>query len=189
MRRKNMIDVKDKVKKYKTLYVDPPWNETGGGKIKRGADKHYPLMKTKEIIGMSRFISKLTDDDAHLYLWATNNHLQDALDVMSAWGFRYVTMITWQKDKFGLGQYYRGKTEHCLFGVKGKVPYKVIDGKRQQGVTGFTAPRDKHSKKPEEMRFMIEKVSYPPYIEMFARESHEGWDAWGNEVEHTIYNK
>jgi N6-adenosine-specific RNA methylase IME4 len=98
-------------------------------------------------------------------------------------------MITWQKDKFGLGQYSRGKTEHCLFGVKGKVPYKVIDGKRQQGVTGFTAPRDKHSKKPEEMRFMIEKVSYPPYIEMFARESHEGWDAWGNEVEHTIYNK
>ena len=39
-------------KKYKTIYADPPWNEQGGGKIKRGADKHYNLMKTKEIIDL-----------------------------------------------------------------------------------------------------------------------------------------
>nr|DAW25642.1 MAG TPA: N6 adenosine methyltransferase subunit [Caudoviricetes sp.] len=30
---------------------------------------------------------------------------------------------------------------------------------------------------------MIEKVSYAPRIELFAREKHEGWDVWGNEVE------
>lgn len=30
---------------------------------------------------------------------------------------------------------------------------------------------------------MIEKVSYAPRIELFAREPHEGWDVWGNEVE------
>ena len=29
------------------------------------------------------------------------------------------------------------------------------------------------------MREMIEKVSYPPFIELFARERFEGWDAWG----------
>lgn len=43
--------------------------------------------------------------------------------------------------------------------------------------------RRAHSVKPEEMRRMIEKVSYAPRIELFAREKHEGWDAWGNEVE------
>ena len=32
------------------------------------------------------------------------------------------------------------------------------------------------------MREMIEKVSYPPFIELFARERFDGWDAWGNEV-------
>ena len=31
--------------KYKTIYADPPWWESGGGKIKRGADRHYPLIE------------------------------------------------------------------------------------------------------------------------------------------------
>lgn len=63
------------------------------------------------------------------------------------------------------------------------MPYKVVEGKRQQGSTAFLAPKGRHSQKPEEMRRMIEKVSYPPFIELFARERVEGWDAWGNEVQ------
>lgn len=170
--------------KYKTIYADPPWNEQGGGKIKRGADRHYPLMKTDEISALP--IQELADDNCHLYLWVTNNHLQDGLDVMKAWGFDYKTTITWVKDRFGLGQYFRGQTEHCLFGVRGNLPYKTEAGKRQQGLTVFEAPRTEHSKKPEEMRAMIERVSYPPYLELFAREAKEGWDVWGNEVESDI---
>ena len=77
---------------------------------------------------------------------------------------------------------YRGITEHCLFGVKGKLPYKVINDKRQQGKTGFYAAKTIHSEKPIEMRQMIEKVSYEPRIELFAREEIDGWDCWGNEV-------
>lgn len=169
---------------YKTIYADPPWQEVGGGKIKRGADKHYPVMKTKDIIALP--IQQFIDDNAHLYLWVTNNFLQDGLDVMKAWGFEYKTTITWVKDRFGLGQYFRGQTEHCLFGVKGMVPYKVIINKRQQGVTFFYTPRQEHSQKPEEMRRMIEKVSSGPYLELFARRPTEGWDVWGNQVDSTI---
>lgn len=171
-----------KGKKYKTIYADPPWNESGGGRIKRGADRHYPLMKTKDIINMADEISEIADENCHLYLWTTNNFLPDALEVMKAWGFQYKTMITWHKDKMGLGQYFRGITEHCLFGTKGRLPYKTIDGKRAQGITGFDAPRTRHSAKPEEMRRMIERVSYGPYIELFARKETPGWDVWGNEV-------
>lgn len=168
--------------KYKTIYADPPWKEQGGGKIKRGADRHYPLMSTKDIMALP--VKELADDNAHLYLWVTNNFLADGLKVMEAWGFRYVTTITWMKDKQGLGQYYRGMTEHCLFGVRGKVPYKIQpNGKRAQGKTGFIATRDKHSRKPVEMRQMIEHVSYSPRIELFAREVFTGWDNWGNEIE------
>ena len=100
---------------------------------------------------------------------------------MEAWGFEYKTCITWMKDRIGLGQYFRGMTEHCLFGVKGNLPYKVIDDKRQQGQTGFFAPKKEHSVKPYEMRKMIEIVSYPPRIELFAREKFDEWDSWGNE--------
>jgi N6-adenosine-specific RNA methylase IME4 len=144
-------------------------------------------MKTREIINLP--VPNITADDAHLYLWTTNNFLPDALEVMRAWGFDYKTTITWVKDRFGLGQYYRGQTEHCLFGVKGNLPYKVVDGKRQQGVTFFQAPRQEHSKKPIEMRNFIKKVSdregYAK-IELFAREKTDGWDIWGNEVNSDI---
>ena len=27
---------------YSTVLADPPWPESGGGKVKRGADRHYP---------------------------------------------------------------------------------------------------------------------------------------------------
>lgn len=168
-------------KKYKTLYIDPPWPERGGGKIKRGADRHYQLMTVKDIVALP--VQDLADTEGcHLYLWVTNNYLPAGLDALRVWGVRYVTMITWFKDRIGLGQYFRGMTEHCLFGVRGKLPYKIIDGKRQQGATGFYAPKGKHSEKPEKMRQMIERVSYEPRIELFARGQAPGWDAWGNEV-------
>lgn len=168
-------------KQYGTILADPPWMESGGGKIKRGADRHYPLMKTHEICALP--VAQLALPDSHLYLWVTNNFLQDGLDVMSAWGYRYVTMITWAKDKIGLGQYFRGMTEHCLFGVRGKPGYKTHNGKRGQGRTLIHAPRGAHSVKPEELRAMIERVSPGPYVELFARDTFPGWDAWGNEIE------
>mgnify|MGYP000987235883 FL=1 len=174
------IDIYSTDKKYQTIYADPPWMEAGGGKTKRGADRHYQLMKTKDIITLP--VNSIAGDNCHLYLWVTNNFLKDGLAVMEAWGFRYVTTITWMKDRIGLGQYYRGMTEHCLFGVKGNLPYKILDGKRQQGKTGFVASKTIHSEKPIEMRQMIEKVSYEPRIELFARQLINGWDCWGNEV-------
>lgn len=175
------------MKKYQIIYADPPWNERGGGKIKRGADRHYPLMKTKDICRLS--IQSIADDNCHLYLWTTNNFMPDALKVIEAWGFRYITCITWVKDKMGLGQYFRGQTEHCLFAVKGSIPYKTIDGKRQQSITFFEAPRKAHSEKPEEMREVIEKVSDRSgfnKIELFARIQVPGWDVWGNEISSDI---
>ena len=177
-------------KKFKTIYADPPWLESGGGQIKRGADRHYPLMKTKDIMALP--IQNLAEENCHLYLWVTNNFLQDGLGVMKAWGFIYKTKITWVKGVYaygqlslenpGLGQYFRGLDEVCLFGVKGCLPYKVKDGKRQQGTTVLIAPRGRHSEKPKEMYDIIEKVSYPDYLELFARNPREGWVSWGNEL-------
>lgn len=170
---------------YKTIYADPPWMETGGGKIRRGADRHYALMTTKDIAAVP--VQRLVDPDgAHLYLWVTNNHLQDGLDVVQAWGFEYVTTITWLKDRLGLGQYYRGLTEHCLFAATPKrLPYRMENDRRLQGQTGFTASKTVHSEKPAEMRRMIERVSYAPRVELFARAKFDGWDCFGDEIRDT----
>jgi N6-adenosine-specific RNA methylase IME4 len=170
--------------KYKTVYADPPWPEHGGGKIKRGADRHYSLMKVKDIIALGDELQNYIDPEGcHLYLWATNNYLPDALKVMEAWGFDYKTTITWMKDRFGIGQYFSGQSEHCLFGTRGTLPYNIrADGKRGQGTTAFLAPRSIHSRKPKEMRTMIETVSYEPRLELFARQEFDDWDKWGNQV-------
>lgn len=173
----------EKNRYYKTIYLDPPWPEVGGGKIKRGADKHYPLMKLHEISELP--IYNLAAENCHLYLWTTNKFLADALSLVEGWGFNYKTCITWMKDRFGLGQYYRGQTEHCLFAVKGVLPYRTRpDGKRAQGRTAIYAKRTIHSLKPHEMRQMIELVSHEPRIELFARQNFEGWDVWGLDVSH-----
>ena len=177
------IDIYNTDRKYKTIYMDPPWAEQGGGKIKRGADRHYPLMKTKDIAKLP--IKELADPEGcHLYLWVTNNFLKDGLWLLEQCGFEYVTTITWVKDRISLGQYFRGLSEHCLFATtKKRLPYKLDDnGKRCQGVTAFTELKREHSRKPEKMREMIERVSYSPRIELFAREAFEGWDCWGNEA-------
>ena len=140
-------------------------------------------MPVKDIMALP--IGELADPEGcHLYCWTTNNYLPAALECIQMWGFEYITTITWLKDRVGLGQYYRGLTEHCLFAsTKKRLPYKMADGKRCQGITGFSEPKTIHSRKPDCMRNMIEWVSYAPRIELFAREHHAGWDVWGNEVE------
>jgi len=73
---------------FKTIVMDPPWMERGGGRITRGAQRHYELMDKAAIIRtvtQSEYWNDI-DDDAHLYLWVTNNHLPDGLEVMSAVG-------------------------------------------------------------------------------------------------------
>jgi N6-adenosine-specific RNA methylase IME4 len=168
---------------FNTIYADPPWPEYGGGVKggRRGANRHYDLMSVTEIRAMGVEVQRVAGKNAHLYLWVTNNYLEEGLQVMRDWGFKYKTTITWVKDRFGLGQYYRGQTEQCLFGVRGVLPYRTFpDGKRAQGVTVIHAPRREHSEKPSLMREMIEAVSHGPYLELFARtQALPNWTTWG----------
>jgi len=206
---------------YKAILADPPWNESGGGKCKRGADRHYPLMKTSNIINLlvKLLVCRYEDagdgvlqgpvaphfpvaDNAHLWLWVTNNYLPDGLAVMQALGFRYVTNVAWAKmtrlcpphehgpyawrpQNPGLGQYLAGQHELLLFGVRGKLPALWKDkasGARRQG-TLICAPRGKHSAKPDAAYEVIENVSPGPRLELFARgEARPGWDTWGNQA-------
>ncbi|MDP1824923.1 MAG: MT-A70 family methyltransferase [Archangium sp.] len=177
-------------KRYGTILADPPWQESGGGKVKRGADRHYPLMKLADICALP--IGQLALPDSHLYLWATNNFLERAFEVIRAWGFTFVTCITWGKMgdrgiQEGLGQYFRGSSEQLLFCKRGQPTYRVkANGKRAQGRTLYLAPRTEHSEKPECFREVIERVSAGPYLELFARRPAPGWDLWGNQAPDSI---
>ena len=167
----------------RTVVIDPPWWEKGGGKIKRGADRHYPIMKTPDIIRTiySCKYWKLIMENAHLYLWVTSTFLEDGLWVMKSLGFTYKSNFCWGKPSMGLGQYFRGQHELCLFGTRGCKPTEPrTDAKDISSL--LPAPKGKHSEKPQESYELIEKRSKGGYLDIFARTQRENWIAWGNEV-------
>ena len=50
----------------------------------------------------------------------------------------------------------------------------------------FTEKRGKHSRKPDVFYEILAQNTQAPRIDIFAREEHSGFDAWGNEVERDI---
>lgn len=164
--------------KYKTIYTDAPWDFRH--RSTRGAVS-YPTLLVRQLIGMAPQIQALTAPNAHLYLWSTDVHLPDALEVIQAWGFRYIQLITWFKNRTGLGFYFRHHTEQLLFAVRGQLPLR-----RRDLPNYFIEPRTQHSRKPEAAYRLIEVASPSPRLELFARHRRDGWDAWGNEVQSDV---
>jgi N6-adenosine-specific RNA methylase IME4 len=161
---------------YEVLLIDPPWTYEIPGRAT--PENHYATMTDDEI--MALYIPAA--ENAVLFLWSTNPQLDVAIDVMRAWGFEYKTNMSWHKDKFGTGFYFRGQHELLLLGVKGKGIGVPAEADRPSSV--LVAPRTEHSKKPPEVYEMIEKM-YPgrTRIEMFARgEPRKGWKTWGLEA-------
>lgn len=183
--------------RYKTIYVDPPWGWMRGGSSAYGAvssftgktcvgamgDTPYTGMSTKDLLALAFQIQRIAAKDSHLYLWSVNKTIPDAVKLVEVWGYRWVTMITWDKGRPGLAKYFQGVTEHCIFAVRGSVPYKFVDGKMAQGRTLIAARMTDHSRKPEAMRTMIERVSRGPFLELFARRCPKKWEAVGLELE------
>lgn len=197
---------------FSTGQMDFPWMERGGGKIKRGADKHYPLVPTKD--GPDLIWSSplwYPAPDAHLYMWVTDNFLKDGLWLMEQIGFRYVRTFQWVKVKgkpkkldfetgwavepdsgdielrYGIGQYARGAHEMMLFGVRGNGFAVRTELKNIPSVFFAPVPPDAdgkriHSRKPDAAYELIQARSKGPYAEFFARRNLPGWKSWGNEV-------
>lgn len=169
-------------KRYGVIVADPewrfePWSRKTG--MDRAADNHYPTSCT-EVIG-ARDVPSISARDCVLFLWATIPMLPHALLVMSAWGFDYASHHVWGKDKTGPGYWCREKHELLLIGTRGKVPCPAPGTQRESLIT---APRGKHSEKPECFLEMIEGY-FPtlPKIELNRRgPARPGWDAWGNEA-------
>lgn len=91
-------------KQFSFLYADPPWAEaiahppydtmpTGREGDVPNADGSFP-----SICAMGPVVKELAAKDAVLWLWTTSSLLQNGLQVMEAWGFRYATMLIWAKS-------------------------------------------------------------------------------------------
>jgi len=178
--------------KYNIIYADPPWrykawSETGNYK---SPERHYPTMKTEDICALP--VSSIAAKDSILFMWATFPRLEDAFRVIAAWGFTYKTVaFVWLKLNkkspgffTGMGNWTRSNAEICLLATRGQ-PKRINRGVHQI----IVSPLEAHSKKPDITRDKIlELVGELPRVELFARQSPQGWAVWGNEVESTLPN-
>lgn len=185
-------------KKYQTILIDPPWQYNrdwwpGSSKSAFGKKYNektvpmpYPEMSLAEIISLP--IKKLADCDCDLYLWTTQRYLPAAFDIIHTWGFTYCQTLTWCKTPMGTGQggLFCPTTEFLILGRIGRMPLE----KKRIDTTWWNVKRTNvHSKKPEFFQDIIETVSDPPRIELFARRIRNKWDCWGDEVPESNRNE
>ena len=163
---------------YHTLVIDPPWpmgRSVRADSPTDGSTLDYPTMSLDEIAELP--IASCSADDTQLYLWVTQRFLPDGLKLLKDWGFTYHCLLTWLKPGGFAPFSFTFNTEHVLFGYRGRFEL------RELGLNiGFSADRTGHSSKPEVFYDLVERVSFEPRLEMFARRERPGWTVWGNEV-------
>jgi N6-adenosine-specific RNA methylase IME4 len=170
-------------KRYGVIYADPPWRFEPYSRITgmdRAAENHYPTSPTAEIKALD--VRSIAAADCVLFLWATVPMLEQAFDVMRAWGFEPKSSFVWGKNRMGTGYWNRNQHELLLIGACGHIPAPALG---TQWPSLILAPVRRHSEKPEVFRRMIESY-FPtlPKIELHARGpiARPGWDVWGLEA-------
>jgi N6-adenosine-specific RNA methylase IME4 len=162
--------------KFRVIVADPPWSyDHRAEDATHRAANPYPSMTIDKIKALP--VGDLAHEDCILWLWATNVHMRQAFDVAEAWGFECTTILTWAKDRMGTGDWPRGQIEHCLMCVRGK---PVITLTNQ--TTVLHAPLREHSRKPDEFYALVESLCPGSKVELFARQTREGWSAHGNDT-------
>jgi len=183
-------------KKFDIIYADPPWDYNGKlqfDKSSKSAEQidlsknifissavfKYPTLKTSELMKIP--IHEIAKNDCLLFMWTTNPHLSQAVELGEAWGFEYKTVaFVWDKMNHNPGQYTLSNCELCLVFKRGRIPKPRGARDIQQLVQ---SPRREHSEKPIEVMQAIEKM-FPTQerIELFARRKTKGWSAWGLDI-------
>jgi N6-adenosine-specific RNA methylase IME4 len=173
--------------KYKTIVMDPPW-EVDSGFAKRltntkyyrfGKKLPYETMTDNEILEFP--INDFADEECALFIWTIQKKTPFVFKLLEKWGFKFNLILTWKKSSgIGLKGFYRN-SETCIYAYRGKM---CVDwGKGHYIKTCFEAPVTKNSEKPSIFYESISNRTLEPRIDIFARRRHDGFDAWGDQVE------
>lgn len=176
---------------WQLILADPPWQYQGNTTTpSREIEEQYPTLPVSAIADLEVPVA----DDSVLYLWCTVPLLEYGLQVLEAWGFQYKSMLVWVKrivpeqsatdwvgkGPAGLGYWARVDHEYVLVGTRGQAKPPDTDIRFSSVIA---EPRRGHSQKPIVLYDMLERA-YPQLskVELFARQTREGWDSWGNEI-------
>ena len=179
--------------KYRVIYADPPWSYDDSGVITPEksrpdqaadpygrAERHYPVMSIEDLCALP--VQDHVTDDAVLFLWVTSPMVTECQPVIPAWGFKYKTLMVWDKVAHNYGHYVSVRQELLFICTRGSctpdaptpMPDSVVVERRSES----------HSEKPELFRKTIERL-YPlgRRLELFGRREVEGWTVYGNELQ------
>lgn len=165
---------------FDVVSVDPPWPYEGESKnitsfdsVGRRVANPYPEMSIEQI----KAIELPLMENAVVLLWTTHKFLPDAFEILKEWNLDYKATLVWNKEKIGMGVWFRMQCEFCLVGIKGK-PYWENTTYRDIIIEA----RREHSRKPDSFFEMIEKITMGNRLEYFSREKREGWKVFGNDI-------
>jgi hypothetical protein len=179
------------VTRYRTIVADPPWDVMGGS-LRGGVGEGFKSSTVPSGPGRcptrrcpssrSRAAAGPADDDCALYLWTINAYVEDAYDIVRAWGFKPSTLLTWAKNPMGggLGGAWGISTEFFLYARRGR-PSSGAHGTWFNWKRHYVNGKPSHSAKPDAFYDLVEQHNDGPYVEMFARRARLGWDYWGDE--------
>jgi N6-adenosine-specific RNA methylase IME4 len=159
---------------FEIISVDPPWPYgTKYDSAGRRAANPYPEMSLEEITA----IELPAADDCILFLWTTHKFMRHSFNILDSWGFRDVAIITWVKDRMGLGTWLRSQSEFCIMAVKGKPTIGLTNQ-----TTIINGPLREHSRKPDEFYNMVDGLCVGRKLDYFSREPRPGWQVFGNDT-------
>jgi N6-adenosine-specific RNA methylase IME4 len=123
------------------------------------------------------------EPDSFLFLWRVSAMVEEAYQVVRAWGFVPKSEIVWLKRTetgkrhFGMVHYTRAEHETCIIATRGRAKVET----RSMRST-FEAAVGEHSEKPDEFYQIVQELCLGPFVETFARKPRRGWDQYGNEM-------
>lgn len=180
--------------KYQIIYTDPPWEQGKSGKKKArpnssGGKLDYPTMNLQDIKELHKYVvENLCEEKHNVFMWTINKYLVEAQRMMEELGYRLHARIVWNKNT-GMSPAYtvRFQTEYLLWFYKKSNMLTPCQETRGKYPDIFTESVKRHSQKPNCAYEMIEDM-FPGVakLELFARNTREGWDSFGNEIREEV---
>jgi hypothetical protein len=105
-----------------------------------------------------------------VHIWVTPELLEFGFKILLAWGFCYRTSLVRTKNAWEFGRYWQQAHDLLLLGVRGDIEFR--DPSLPSWIDGHFVPAGK----PQcHIHSLIERVSYPPYLQLFGNRRAAGW--------------